>query len=193
VSIEDFKMYEEWNAYRQELSHQVVEQKPRELVVARWGRRLGGHIIDGILLGIPLAFFLYDAMAPYLAGMQAQVDPVTGAVNPAFMQDFLGDMTSLQFRIGAIYAALAMVYYIVFHGALGQTPGKMLVGVKVVQMDGSDAGWAKAAKRSLINPFAQIVPGVGSLLILLNGLWPLWDEKRQTLGDKVAGTLVVEV
>jgi uncharacterized RDD family membrane protein YckC len=193
VSIEDFKMYEEWNAYRQELSHQVVEPKPRELVVARWGRRLGGYLIDSILLGIPVAFFLYDAMAPYLAGVQAQVDPVTGEVNPAFMQDFVADMTSLQFRIGAVYAAIAMVYYVVLHGALGQTLGKMLVGVKVVQIDGTEAGWGRSVKRSLINPLAQVVPGVGGLLVLLNGLWPLWDEKSQTLGDKVAGTLVVEV
>jgi uncharacterized RDD family membrane protein YckC len=132
-------------------------------------------------------------MAPYLLQMRTQVDPVTGAVDPEYMQEFMSDMVSLNFRLVAIYVAVAMLYYVVFHGAMGQTLGKMLVGVKVVSLDGSDAGWGKAVKRSLINPFVQIIPGFGSLLGLLNGMWPLWDEKRQTLGDKVAGTLVVEV
>jgi uncharacterized RDD family membrane protein YckC len=38
------------------------------------------------------------------------------------------------------------------------------------------------------------VPVVGSvfgLLGLLNGLWPLWDDKKQGLHDKVAATNVV--
>ena len=29
-------------------------------------------------------------------------------------------------------------------------------------------------------------------LSLLDGLWPLWDDKRQALHDKVASTQVVE-
>jgi uncharacterized RDD family membrane protein YckC len=32
---------------------------------------------------------------------------------------------------------------------------------------------------------------VGSLLIILNLLWPLWDDKRQALHDKIAATNVV--
>lgn len=40
----------------------------------------------------------------------------------------------------------------------------------------------------MIPPFLWLllVPG------LLDVLWPLWDGKRQTLHDKIAGTVVVE-
>ena len=41
--------------------------------------------------------------------------------------------------------------------------------------------------RCLVPLAGQFVP----FLSLLDGLWPLWDDKRQALHDKVAGTNVV--
>ena len=35
-----------------------------------------------------------------------------------------------------------------------------------------------------------LIPG-GPLLILVDLLWPLWDARRQTLHDKIAGTVVL--
>ncbi len=193
MSIEDFKMYEEWAAYRETLKEQPVFTKPKELVIARWGRRFGGYLVDSILLSIPLVFFMFQATAPLLAGLQsAAIDPVTGQPDQAAMQDFIASMMPLQLQMYAIFAGVATVYYVVFHATMGQTLGKMLVGVKVVRTDGEDIGWSHAIKRALINPIVQIVPVIGGLIALLNGLWPLWDEKRQTIGDKIAGTMVVE-
>jgi uncharacterized RDD family membrane protein YckC len=34
------------------------------------------------------------------------------------------------------------------------------------------------------------VPGAG-LITLLDDLWMLWDRQKQTLHDKVAGTIVI--
>jgi uncharacterized RDD family membrane protein YckC len=42
--------------------------------------------------------------------------------------------------------------------------------------------------RRLVPLASQVVP----FLSLLDGLWPLWDDKRQALHDKVAKTQVVE-
>jgi uncharacterized RDD family membrane protein YckC len=36
-----------------------------------------------------------------------------------------------------------------------------------------------------------LVGGLFGLLGMLNDLWPLWDDKKQTLHDKVAATNVV--
>ena len=41
----------------------------------------------------------------------------------------------------------------------------------------------------------QLVPfisGIYFIIFLLDGQWPLWDDKRQALHDKVASTQVVE-
>jgi uncharacterized RDD family membrane protein YckC len=40
-------------------------------------------------------------------------------------------------------------------------------------------------------PFWMGVVGLGLVIYLVNILWPLWDPRKQTLHDKVAGTLVV--
>jgi uncharacterized RDD family membrane protein YckC len=67
----------------------------------------------------------------------------------------------------------------------------MAVGITVVNEEGSRIDFATAAKRAVVFPLLAVVPYLGSLLSLLNGFWPLWEEKRQSLGDKFAGTLVV--
>jgi uncharacterized RDD family membrane protein YckC len=36
-----------------------------------------------------------------------------------------------------------------------------------------------------------VVGSLGSLFTLLDGLWPLWDDKKQAIHDKVAATNVV--
>jgi len=36
-----------------------------------------------------------------------------------------------------------------------------------------------------------ILKPLGSVALLLNVLWPLWDPQKQTLHDKAAGTIVV--
>ncbi|HEX2052633.1 MAG TPA: RDD family protein [Actinomycetota bacterium] len=116
---------------------------------------------------------------------------MTGEPDAAGMEGFVGGMIGLQFRMMVIFTVLATVYYVVCHATIGKSPGKMALGLKVVRADGDKLGWSQALKRAIPYPAAYIVPGVGGLIALLNGLWPLWDQNRQSLGDKIAGTLVV--
>jgi uncharacterized RDD family membrane protein YckC len=193
MSIEDFKMYEEWAAYRDTLASQPVEVQPRPVVLAGWGSRFGAWLIDGILLGIPMLFFVWEQFTPMIQSFaaSASIDPVTGQPDSASTQDFVSDVMAMNLKVTVIFCLLATVYYVVCHGAMGQTVGKMLVGIKLIRVDGEKATYVDAAKRALVNPIAGIVPMIGGLLTLLNGLWPLWDDKNQSLGDKVARTLVV--
>src|SRR3989442_4170096 len=82
------------------------------------------------------------------------------------------------------------LYYIVAIAEDGQTVGKMMSDVAVRRDSNEDdsVGYFRAFLRALIPPFLWLllVPG------LLDVLWPLWDGKRQTLHDKIAGTVVVE-
>ena len=193
MSIEDFKMYEEWSAYRQTLANEPVAAPPKPVALAGWGSRFGAYLIDSILLGIPMAIYMWEQIIPILqsAGANATVDPVTGQVDPASMQSSMSQMLAANFRMTLVFVALATVYYVVCHGAISQTVGKMAVGIKLIRTDGEPPTWWDAGKRALINPIVQVVPMVGGLLMILNGLFPLWDEKNQSLADKVAGTLVV--
>jgi len=84
---------------------------------------------------------------------------------------------------------LSLVYFTLGHGgASGQTWGKKLAGIRVVQESGAPLGYV----RSLIRWAVAI--GLTILLIipnLIDVLWPLWDSKKQALRDKAVGSIVV--
>jgi hypothetical protein len=84
------------------------------------------------------------------------------------------------------YQALMVRYF-------GGTIGKLAVGIRVRTDDGNVVGWREALLRpvlQLIVSVGSFVPGAG-LITLLDDLWMLWDRQKQTLHDKVAGTIVV--
>jgi uncharacterized RDD family membrane protein YckC len=82
-------------------------------------------------------------------------------------------------------------------GPRGQTVGMMAVGIRVVR-DGTNAivGYGRAFGRALVE---QVFRLLGSATIILGVIWlldmlfPLWDKKRQTLHDKITGTVVLRV
>ncbi len=67
----------------------------------------------------------------------------------------------------------------------GQTPGKMVMKLKVVKKDGSPIGDADAIVRAVVWHFGAAAFGIGLL-------WAIWDDNRQGWHDKMAGTYVVK-
>ena len=94
------------------------------------------------------------------------------------------------FRSGVISAliSLASIGYFVYMGFLdgtsGQTPGKAIMGTRVV----NQAGEAVGAGAGIGRKFLHILD---SLVCLLGWLLPIVDSKRQTIADKVMSTYVV--
>lgn len=158
--------------------------------VSPWGRRFAAWFIDGFLLGVvPTAIMFTRILSEMRAAGIFQI------TDPALMQEqtmevyygMLGEFTLISF----LFTLVSYAYYLLMHGTLGRTLGKMAVGIKVVKDDGSPCDFAAAAKRGIVHPLATGAPTVGFLLLLLNGLWPLWDERHQSLGDKLGKTYVV--
>ncbi len=97
-----------------------------------------------------------------------------------------------------ITAVLYIAYGTVLCGsARGQTVGMMAVGVRAVR-DESFAvlGYGRALARAVIEGFFRLLSLLSiflGIVWLLDMLWPLWDGKRQTLHDKVGGSVVLRV
>ena len=75
-------------------------------------------------------------------------------------------------------------YYIFFWTLVGQTPGKLLLGLRVVSRSGRPITFWQALRRFLgyfISAFA----------IYIGYFWILIDNRRQGWHDKIAGTFVV--
>ncbi len=92
-----------------------------------------------------------------------------------------GEQVTVAFAI--IGALSYFVYYIAFWVLAGQTPGKAVMGLRIVRTNGGRIGFWRALIRVLCYVVSPILY-LGSPLILI-------DRRRQALHDKIAGTLVV--
>jgi uncharacterized RDD family membrane protein YckC len=70
----------------------------------------------------------------------------------------------------------------------GQTPGKKVVGLRVVNADGTPVGWVASTTRNLLRAFDML-----PLAYAFGVLASLFDPRGRRLGDMAAGTLVVHV
>lgn len=87
-----------------------------------------------------------------------------------------------------IEAVLSLVGIVVLgwmNGASGQTPGKRVVGIRVVRdSDGRVLGGGLGVVRAICHFLDTVACFVG-------WLWPLWDAKNQTFADKILATVVL--
>lgn len=82
--------------------------------------------------------------------------------------------------------SLAFGYFTLFHFLVGQTPGKMLAGVRVETVEGDALSFGHAFLRS-VGGLLQVLPlGLGCVAILLNA-------DRRGWNDRLAGTCIVSL
>ena len=93
-----------------------------------------------------------------------------------------------------ILAVLVLgIIQIVLLSTRGQTISKRLVGVQIVRYhDEKTPGFVRAVLlRSFLNGLIGVVPFVGPLYLLVDGLF-IFGEERRCIHDLIAGTKVVE-
>lgn len=87
--------------------------------------------------------------------------------------------------LGNLLSLVGLLILGYLNGARGVTPGKSVVGVRLVRdADGQLLGGGMGIVR-------EIAHILDSLACLVGWLWPLWDKKRQTFADKICSTVVV--
>ena len=87
-----------------------------------------------------------------------------------------------------LWFAIAFLYYFVAELAAARTPGKALLGLRVVAVDGSAADARAVAVRTVLRVI-DVLPLlylVGFVAALATG------QRRQRIGDLAAGTTVVQ-
>ena len=140
---------------------------PEKIVVyASFWERFAAAFIDGLILMVVNFFISFIFGGASYGG---------GFVGVTYN---LGEST-VQIAVGWLYTALQD------SSAAQATLGKRAMGIKVTDMQGGRISFLKATGRH----FAKYI----SLITLLIGyLMMLWDDKNQTLHDKMAGTLVTK-
>ena len=117
--------------------------------------RLVAAILDGFIIGIPVSLISFGLLL------------VTG-------------MTSLGYIIDL--AAIVFIVYMV--GKKGGTPGKLILGLRIVNEQGGYIGIPGAILRYIGKILSGIIFGIGFLMIG-------FTEKKQGLHDYIAKTVVV--
>lgn len=94
---------------------------------------------------------------------------------------------SMSVLIQTFSTILSFFYWIFFTGYCGQTPGKMLLRIQVIRLDGETVGYGKAFYREVIGKF------ISALIFLIGYLMAAFDDQKQALHDRMARTYVVKL
>jgi uncharacterized RDD family membrane protein YckC len=137
--------------------------------IAEPWRRLVGFVIDWFVL-VSLSLVIVSALGIDMGEVSALRLPTTVRI--------------LQGLVGA-------AYYIVFTVSRGQTPGKMLIGTRVVmQQTGQIPDLAPSVVRWFVPGVWVFLPGVSIISVVIYG-WLVFDTLHKGLHDKAARTVVV--
>ncbi len=133
--------------------------------------RPGGLVRRGVALGLDVAAVIL------LRAVGSRIAAAVVAAAPGFV---LGAQAfDITWRI-----VVPAAYFVLGHGTGGQTLGKRLVGVRVVDLRGAPIGYVHALGRLLATAVAAAPLGLG---LVLAG----WRADRRGLHDLLAGTRVV--
>lgn len=172
--------------------------RPHGLPLATPGARLVARIVDILAVtGLALlanGWFLYSLgreFAPFFEQAMRGVEPVIS-------RQTSDRINTLILLISIVSAAVWLAYEVPAMANSGQTPGKRLLGIKVVRLETTDRlGFGRALGRwttlglpTLLWPCC----GVGLIFQIVDCLFVATDRPlRQALHDKRAQTVVVQV
>lgn len=149
----------------QKVGDSTTKSTPKIQFSGFW-KRVGAALIDGIILMVA------GALAGGLLGILYGLS--TGTSQGA---EFVGQLAGV---------LVAWIYYAGFESSSKQaTPGKLVLGMEVTDLEGNRIRFGKATGRY----FGKIISG---LILFIGHMMAGWTEKKQALHDKMAGCLVVD-
>ena len=141
---------------------------------ASWGYRLGGWLIDFVLIAIVSRVLA----APFTKNVK-----ITGTRHFHLFANGGGWALLIQTVIVLVYGMLMI------GSSRGQTVGMMAVGIRCVGGEHEErVSYGRALGRAA---FESLLAALLLVPWIIDMLWPLWDSRSQTLHDKVVGTVVL--
>jgi uncharacterized RDD family membrane protein YckC len=135
-------------------------------------RRAVALLIDLFVIALLAAVMVLMAYLGYKVGLAAHQRALSGSM-----------MMPLATLLTGACTFLSMAYFILFHGMEGKTPGKWLLGLRVVGPQNQRISYRTACLRFLV--MAVFAP------VLLGFLWVIWSREKRAWHDYVARTWVI--
>ena len=125
--------------------------------------RVGAYILDQLLLGA-VSYLIFGAAQTAATSLQ-EVWAQMGA----------------QFGYNLL---ISTIYYVGMNGSIGATLGKLVIGARIVNLDGSKIGFLTAFLRMLASFISGLILFIGYLMVAFR-------EDKRALHDLMVGTRVV--
>jgi len=140
-----------------------------------WRRTIAYCIDKMILYLLSLILFIAAVALSHIFFSSGATDNMPAMFRKAFYLSFY-----------ATTIVLNMLYFTYFHGTVGQTPGKKMLGLKVIQTSGAPMTLGIAFLRWV----GYLVSGI---VFYLGFIWVGIDVRKQGWHDKIAGTYVTKI
>ena len=167
---------------------------PDGAVLSGWWRRVVARIVDGIICGLITVAVTY----PWLTH-------AAGIMNGYFRDSFdaaanggTAPPMPPRARLGAAADQPGQPRHLLrlrgraAHPGFGTSPGRRLVGISVrLREQPGTPPLSAVLRRTVVKEggswigLLPVLGLVGSLFTMLDSLWPLWDDRRQAVHDKV--------
>jgi uncharacterized RDD family membrane protein YckC len=164
--------------------------------LASWGVRLGAWLLDSLISGIVAGVFLVPLWISLIHGMVDNINHWNsthpGGTSPSDPFYAYHGQTGTLIAIIAVTVVIQWIYVIGFWRWKQATPGKLMLGLRIEYRDHTGSlTWASILQRWLLQYGVALVYGLGGIFVLIDGLWPLWDQQSQALHEKWPKTNVV--
>jgi len=162
------------------------DEGPEIGVYAGLGRRFIAFIVDMILVllsgGIVIAFFSLTNGLKYAYFMTVSGVSYHDITEAGTLDAALAPVVA---AFGMLIVVVPWLYFAGFESSRSQaTPGKVLMGLRVTDMDGNKP----AVARTTLRFFGKFI---STLIIFIGFLMIGFTKKHQGLHDKIAGTVVL--
>jgi uncharacterized RDD family membrane protein YckC len=155
-----------------------MEEATRVRVAGFW-QRLAAGVVDGFVLAI--CFVVLDVLVSLALKHPL---PRLAQLGPDYLVDVAVNGDALAVTGLVVLALLGFLYFFIFHAVRGQTPGKKLLRVRVIDGFGRRPSLGRALIRT-----AAYLPS--ALLLALGFIWIGFDREKRGLHDWLADTYVV--
>jgi uncharacterized RDD family membrane protein YckC len=157
-------------------------QSPTNVV----GKRVGAFLIDS-LLSAAITVIAWFALTTQVPGKCPSSGG--GFTIGDNCRGFVVGEAGKQTAWFVISIAAGLILFVILPGLKGFTPGKAMVGIKLVNEEGRPPGILRAFLRYIlwiVDGFPYIIPYLTGFIVALNG------DRHQRVGDMAAGTFVVD-
>jgi len=127
-------------------------------------------LMSGVVIFIILRFFRYKQILDYVKSLFG-------------VQDQLGQFIVL---ISPMLFLIVLSYFVFFWSLVGYSPGKALLGLRIVRQDGRPISVGRAIVRYL-GYWVSAIP------LFLGFIWILFDRQHEGWHDKLANTHVIYI